>query len=145
MRKKNNIPTSRNNNSDNSNANLEKRIMSAISHYSGPIPQPEAMAKYENIQTGFADRILTMAEKVNDARIENEKELIKSDKFSRIRGQSFAFTIAILGMLLGGFLIYNDKNIAGLVTLIGTAIVPMISIFVTGRRKKPTNTPESPS
>ena len=31
--------------------------------YSGPIPPPEALARYEEIQPGAADRILKMAEK----------------------------------------------------------------------------------
>lgn len=31
--------------------------------YSGPIPPPEALARYEEIQPGAADRIIKMAEK----------------------------------------------------------------------------------
>lgn len=34
-------------------------------HYSGPLPQPEALAKYDQIVPGAAERIIKMAEKRN--------------------------------------------------------------------------------
>lgn len=37
--------------------------------YSGPIPPPEALARYEEIQPGAADRIIKMAEKQQEHRM----------------------------------------------------------------------------
>ena len=40
----------------------EKVIAHYQDHYSGSIPQPSDLQKYENIKIGFAERIITMAE-----------------------------------------------------------------------------------
>ena len=37
--------------------------------YSAPLPKPEDFAKYESVQQGAANRILTMAEKQQEHRI----------------------------------------------------------------------------
>ena len=44
--------------------------------YSGPIPPPEALARYEEIQPGAADRILKMAEKQQEHRMALETKAI---------------------------------------------------------------------
>jgi uncharacterized membrane protein len=60
------------------------------SAYSGPLPPPEAMAKYEAILPGFTDRLLTNFEKqsthrmgLRQARLVTTKEWGVAVKFSR--------------------------------------------------------------
>ncbi|GAB6010842.1 DUF2335 domain-containing protein [Viscerimonas tarda] len=61
---------------------LEKKqsVNVAVQHqaYSGPIPDPESLAKYETIQSGFAERIMRMAEDEAAHRRKNEIMLTKN-------------------------------------------------------------------
>lgn len=53
-------------NSDQQNSHHIKTVKVSEQHvYSGPLPEPEALAKYDQIVPGAAERILTMAEKRN--------------------------------------------------------------------------------
>lgn len=63
--------------------------------YSGPIPPPEALARYEEIQPGAADRIIKMAEKQQEHRMSLETKAIGGQIDQSKRGQIFGF-IAIL-------------------------------------------------
>lgn len=48
--------------------------------YSGPVPDPESLAKYESISPGFADRLLKMAEKEQHERISTHNKIIDTEK-----------------------------------------------------------------
>ncbi len=77
--------------------------------FSGPIPHPGLLAKYEELQTGLAERIITMAEEQSKHRREMEarqldaniKHLDNHDK-SISKGQLFAFILGLI-TVLGGF------------------------------------------
>ncbi len=49
--------------------NIQKIEYEQKQFYSGPIPDPESLQKYENISPGFANRLLTMAEVEQSSRI----------------------------------------------------------------------------
>lgn len=59
--------------------------------YSGPIPPPEALARYEEIQPGAADRIIKMAEKQQEHRMSLETKAIGGQIDQSKRGQIFWF------------------------------------------------------
>lgn len=86
----------------NKKPNQNKVSISQQQLYSGPVPDPESLAKYEQIFPGFADRLITMAEKEQDSRISSQKSRIETDKKvvetelkNFKRGQVFAL-IAVL-------------------------------------------------
>ena len=60
-----------------------ERIQCAIVHQSqrsifqGPLPHPEILAKYDSILPGAAERILVMAEKEQNHRINSDEKIIK--------------------------------------------------------------------
>lgn len=64
--------------------------------YSGPIPPPRALAEYEQIQPGAADRILKMAEKQQDHRMSLEKQAVLGQLQQSKRGQLFGFIIVFV-------------------------------------------------
>lgn len=41
--------------------------------YSGPIPDPDSLQKYEDVCPGFAERLMSMAEKEQSERIQIQK------------------------------------------------------------------------
>ncbi|MDR0368014.1 MAG: DUF2335 domain-containing protein [Bacteroidales bacterium] len=74
----------------------KRQIVAASQHYSGPIPDPESLAKYEQIMPGAAERILRMAENEAKNRHKNENRLTKSYLITTILGIIFAFSSVVL-------------------------------------------------
>ena len=81
--------------------------------YSGPLPDPNSLAMYEDISPGFANRLIVMAEKeqkerilLNNKIIDIEAEMIKQDTSIIKRGQWFAFFSVLLIVLLSSYGFY---------------------------------------
>ncbi|MFN8436906.1 MAG: DUF2335 domain-containing protein [Cytophagales bacterium] len=105
--------------------------------YSGPIPNPESLEKYEQILPGAADRILKMAELEQKSRLENNSKLIEIESKSLDfeyknfrRGQVFALSsvFVIVGfcvwIIYQGYASYGrDIAIAVIVALAGTFVI----------------------
>ena len=94
--------------------------------YSGPIPHPDILKGYEEIEAGNADRIIKLAEKEQEHRIKKEESLIKNNYKLTILGQALSFVIVLAYLLIFGILSYFDKRteaigmgLAGLATVIG--------------------------
>ena len=99
--------------------------------WQGPLPPPVILKEYESMLPGSAERILKMIEGQAAHRIEIESTVIKGDDRRSFMGLIFGFVIALAA--LGGaiFLIYNDKNVAGLI-IATTAIAGLVGAFVYG-------------
>jgi len=54
-------------------------IQAQMQQWSGPLPHPEALERYNQIVPGSAERIIAMAEDQHDHRIEIEKRVIESN------------------------------------------------------------------
>jgi uncharacterized membrane protein len=101
-------------------------------HYSGPIPQPEDLVKYENIQIGFADRIITMTENEAKHRQKSENKIINSERIFNILGQLLG---AFLGLSVIGIMVYAFYlGYAEQVQYIGFSIAIVISLFIYKRK-----------
>lgn len=103
--------------------------------YSGPIPDPMSLEKYESIQPGFADRIISMAE--NEAKHRHEMEtqaMMHTVRISNL-GIIFAF-ISVL--VFGGLIFYalcRGLNVSALGVAIA-AIASVAGVFVFMRSRK---------
>lgn len=103
--------------------------------FSGPIPHPELLQKYENIQKGFADRIITMAETQLGHRVRCEDKIVDGSVKESKRGQNYALIVAILFLAGAVYLGINDHEwLAGV--LGGGTLAAIVAIFVTGKRNK---------
>ena len=110
--------------------------------YSGPVPQPEDLAKYEQIQPGFADRLMTMAEieqkepiAATNTMLDNEK--IRDDQeMQRLKtGQYFALlSVFTIASLLTYIAYLGAPQAAAAAKSI--AIVGVVDAFVSGNLKK---------
>lgn len=106
-------------------------VKESLVAFSGPIPPPEQFEQYENILPGSADRILKMAEKQQDHRIEIEKEAISKSLNLNRRGQTFGFITMLLMLALSVFFALNGMKVwAG--TIGSVTIVTLVALFVTG-------------
>ncbi len=134
--------------------NIHKVSITNQEIYEGPIPDPETLAKFESIQPGFAERLLSMAEKEQSARhkftesmIELEKETAKTELLNFKRGQILAFcsVILIVGICAYAFYLDFGKEARDMAVAI---IIGLAAIFITGRviykaKKEQANSPEN--
>lgn len=113
----------------------------SLKSHSGPLPSPETLAGYENAQSGAADRVITMAEKQQNHRMDLEKIAIRRQFNQSSAGQWIAAILAI--SFLGGsvYLGINGHDVlAG--TLGGTTIIALVTVFITGKNSMQNSTKE---
>lgn len=101
--------------------------------FSGPIPPPDQLIEYNEIDSTFADRIVAMAEKEQDNRHTNDNNEFTLDK----RSQTFAFVIAIFGIGMSGLLAIQGNPISATGFGLGS-IVLMVTAFLKGKKSDDT-------
>jgi len=103
--------------------------------FSGPLPHPDILARYEQILQGAADRIISMAEAQSRHRQELEAKVIGSDiKNSRI-GLYCGLIIGLTAILSGAACIFVGQQWGG-VFLGGAGLTGLVSVFVYGSHEK---------
>ncbi len=103
-----------------------------VSRYSGPLPPPENLAKYEQILPGSADRIIRMAEQQAMHRQHLEKLVLGSNATAQKWGLGCAFIIAMSAIWGGVWLSLKGMSGEGLAAIIG-ALVALVAVFVYGK------------
>src|SRR5690349_10580998 len=115
------------------NNTQQHHVLTSVHHESiflGPLPPPEALAQYERVLPGAADRIMTMAEKQADHRQKLERRVVGSNTFNERLGMILAFIVVISLMGFGGFLIYSNKSIpAGYLSVFAPLFYVGVSFF----------------
>ena len=100
----------------------------------GILPSAEELAKYEKVIPGGAERILEMAE--NQARYQQEAEqqvLAASVCTERIL-QAITFVLALVAGGLGGALLLNGSELAGLIIILIDAAA-LVGITLYGKKE----------
>lgn len=105
----------------------------------GPIPDPDSLGRYKEIDDRLPDRILAMAEKTLELttaqthhRIQMERRAILGMNMRANIGLWMAFVIAVV-VLFGSFwLINNDHDAAG-AAIAAVDLVGLVGVFVYGR------------
>jgi uncharacterized membrane protein len=99
--------------------------------FSGPIPPPNLLKKYDEIVPGAAERILSMAERQSEHRIYLEKFVVKSDSKRADSGLVAGLVVALTALIIAGILIYTGHDVAG--TIVGSLdLVALVGVFVYG-------------
>ena len=120
---------------------IEKIVVST--QFSGPVPPPETLAKYESIVPGVAERIFKMAENEAAARIrieekesDNEVQLTKNIVRSSFLGIFFAFASVVLLAALACIALINDYPAVASATVVIIASVAGMFILFRNRKNK---------
>lgn len=112
----------------NSNNNSKKiGINTSIGIWSGPIPPPEALERYNQIDSTFADRILAMTEKE-----------VKHRHFSEYIGQATSFIVAVCGLFTAAYLGLNGKQWLGAgvgLTVFGSIVASFMFTVKSAKQK----------
>jgi len=100
--------------------------------FSGPLPPPELLAKYSEVVSKGAERLMVVAERQSAHRKALETTVVDSNIRNQARGTLFAFILYLVTMLGGLGLIASGKSIGGLGTII-TALASLAGLFIYGR------------
>ena len=122
--------------SQNNNGNSTREVVLTKQElFSGPLPHPDILARFDAVVPGAAERIIKMAENQSAHRIEIEKKVINSDIVNSKRGQIFGFVVAIFGLLSSFVLVLKGYQVVG--TLLGGAtLVSLVGVFVYGSESR---------
>lgn len=108
-----------------------ERLVAMHKGYQGPIPSPEFMQEYANVDPSFPDRIFKLTENNLEQQYKHQNKM----DILRFLGWGSATVITLTAMGLGAYLLMNDKDLAGFSFLVGSAL-PSVIIYFTNRAKQ---------
>ncbi len=96
----------------------------------GELPSPEELAKYEKVIPGGAERILEIVETNARHAQESERKMVEAEaRLAKVR-QIVEFVLALAAGVLGGILLLEGSELAGLIIiLMDAAMVVGIAIY----------------
>lgn len=113
----------------------QMRFVATATSYSGPIPPPEALERFNEIIPKGAHRILRMAEKQQNHRHQLETKVITSDIRRSWGGLIAGLLVALVSISFGCSLVYHGHDTAG--TTIATAtVVALVTAFLKGTSQR---------
>jgi uncharacterized membrane protein len=110
-------------------------MVRVAAEFSGPLPPPEYLAKYEQVLAGSANRIICMAEQQAAHRQHLEKTIVESNAGIQKWGLGCAFVIAMTAIIGGIWLSFRGMSGAGLTSII-TALAALVGVFVYGKHQQ---------
>jgi uncharacterized membrane protein len=112
---------------------LVGKTISQQSIFFGPMPHPDEMRGYYEIDQTFPDRLLKIVEKEQDHRQKIELIVVGKQFNERRLGQIFGLSIGIVAIIAGVYTAVNGAQIAGSI-IGGGGITGLVAVFVVGRR-----------
>jgi uncharacterized membrane protein len=116
---------------------LDQQEVRAIirQEFSGPLPPPAILEKYNEIIENGAERIMVMAEEQSKHRKELEKKALDTDSRNSLLGVIFAFILGVTTITIGGLVILKGQPWPG--TIIGSGgLVALVYAFIYGTRAR---------
>lgn len=111
------------------------------SAFSGPLPPPEILARYNEVVQNGAERIFAMVERQGIHREELEKCVVQGNVRSQARGAWLGFIVSMFAMGAGAYLIAIGKGGYGFATILAN-LVALVSAFVFVRQRQKTELAE---
>ena len=103
--------------------------------FSGPLPPPDALEKYERVSPGAAERIIAMVERESSHRHELGKFLVNNGYKQASKGQNYAAIIGALAIISGAIAGISGAQWTGSV-IGGLGMVGLVSTLIWGGRGK---------
>ena len=105
------------------------------SSFSGPLPHPDILARYNEVVPNGAERIFAAFERQGAHRESLEICVVQGNVKSQSRGSWFGFIISMTAVLAGTYLIAIGKGVWGLPTII-SSLAALVGVFYYGRRQQ---------
>lgn len=103
--------------------------------WSGPLPPPAALEKFNQIIPNGADRIVAMAEKEQAHRIDYEKTGVSATIAESKRGQYLGAAISLVAIGGAIFTAYIGVHWAVPVSLVGVPVLGLVRAIIKPRSK----------
>jgi uncharacterized membrane protein len=100
--------------------------------FSGPLPPPDMLQKYNEAFPGCAERIVGLAERQSSHRQSIERKVICSNVVSERLGQILGFVLAIVVIMSGVYLTMHDKPTQGIVAIL-SPLFGLVTAFIYGK------------
>lgn len=110
-----------------------QQIVQVTEQFSGPLPPPDVLERYNQIAPDAANRIIAMAEQETGHR-RNMEQIIVSNEYREARmGQVCAVIIGSLAIIAGATISVLGAQLAG-AAIGGSGVIGLVSVFVFGRQ-----------
>lgn len=103
------------------------------SSFTGPLPPPEELGKYEAVLPGAADRVIRMAEGQAVHRQQIENEIVKGGHRGEARAQRFALIVALSALGLAAYSLHEHQPLLAF-GIGGIDLVGLVAAFLVDRR-----------
>lgn len=107
----------------------------------GPLPMPSSFGGYEKVLPGAAERILRMAEKEQDHRLQQEQKILdaqiqdaKESRDIEKIGARHAIVFALTVVVIAAVLFYTDHTWGGGILGASSGLAGVVSALLRGRR-----------
>jgi uncharacterized membrane protein len=114
---------------------MQQSVMMQASAWSGPLPPPEALARYNDILPNGAERIVAMVERQAAHRIEIESHVSRQQLKQSGRGQIYALIIGISGLGTSAYAAYLGLGAAA-GTIATVALGTLAVTFILGKKSE---------
>lgn len=124
-------------------ATRQEVLMSA---YSGPIPPPEILEKYENLAPGTAEKLINQTLRQSEHRMNIENKVIDSKISDSKLGIILGFILGLVALIGSFYLISIGKDIVGvgvLIISIGSGVANFIYATKSNREERKEKRKES--
>lgn len=96
----------------------QQEVIFRYEGYSGPVPPPEMVERYQTVIPSGGERLLAMAEDESRHRRDMERRQLRASVATHALGQVLGFILALAVILAGVWLIDRDHSLAGFATLL---------------------------
>lgn len=106
----------------------------AVRMYAGPVPPPEIMAGYKQIDPSFPERFIAMAERQSSHRMALETTRLRNDGSGERTGLILGFILVLAALACGTVVILEGKSWFGL-SIILIAAIGLGAVFRTDLKR----------
>jgi uncharacterized membrane protein len=99
--------------------------------FTGPLPPPEQLIKYNEAVPNAAERIIAMAEKQSAHRQQLETIALREEAKRSSLGLAAAFILSVLALSASTFCIYTCHDVAGS-SIFGASLASIVIAFLRG-------------
>jgi uncharacterized membrane protein len=103
--------------------------------FSGPLPHPALLARYNEVIPNGAERIMAMAERQSIHRESLEAQVVAANVTSQARGSLYAFIICMVTIVGGFVLVGMGESIIGVSAIIGS-LATLAGVFIISKREQ---------
>jgi len=98
--------------------------------WTGPLPHPEALARFNEVVPGSADRIIAMAEREQAHRTEMQRSVLNAEIGDNRRGHYLGFAVAIAEVIGVPVTVWLHAPAAVSIALVSVPVLGIVRAFI---------------